>query len=60
MDVNAVGSGDPTAQETLYDGSLDSGQHTMTWDAGSEASGIYFCRLRADNKVETLQMVLLK
>ena len=36
------------------------GYHSVTWDASSMASGIYFYRLQAGDFVQTRKMVLLK
>jgi hypothetical protein len=36
------------------------GEHTVNWDASNLSSGIYFYELRADNRVQTKKMMLLK
>jgi len=46
--------------ETLYDGSIGAGEHTVTWNAANYSTGIYFYRLAIDSKTETRTMVLLK
>ncbi|MEE8405339.1 MAG: T9SS type A sorting domain-containing protein [candidate division Zixibacteria bacterium] len=48
--------------ETLVDGNLDAGNHTVTWEASSYSSGVYFYRLIADNDkfVKTNKMMVLK
>lgn len=45
---------------TLFEGDLNSGQHTITWEAGSEPSGIYFYRIRAGEYMQARRMILLK
>jgi hypothetical protein len=48
--------------ETLVDGNMDAGIHTVTWEASSYSSGVYFYRLIADNDkfVKTNKMMVLK
>jgi len=46
--------------ETLIDGSLTAGAHTVTWDAGRQASGVYFYRLIFEGQVLTRKMTFLK
>jgi len=46
--------------ETLAQGIKPVGNHQATWDASVQASGIYFYRIKAGDKVETEKMVLLK
>ncbi|MEW6411959.1 MAG: S8 family serine peptidase [Candidatus Zixiibacteriota bacterium] len=45
---------------TLADGMYTAGQHSVTWDASSVASGVYFYRLETDNFVDQKKMLLLK
>jgi len=45
---------------TLVDGELPAGNHTITWDASSVSSGVYFYRLTTNQFVETKKMMLLK
>jgi N-acetylmuramoyl-L-alanine amidase len=45
---------------TLVDGELIAGTHTIEWNAGTVASGIYFYRLQADAYTETKKMLYLK
>ncbi|MBI4428308.1 MAG: T9SS type A sorting domain-containing protein, partial [Ignavibacteriales bacterium] len=50
---------------SLVDGEQPAGTHEATWDArtmgnASAASGVYFARLEAGNRVQTQRMVLLK
>ncbi|MCH7690045.1 MAG: T9SS type A sorting domain-containing protein [candidate division Zixibacteria bacterium] len=48
--------------ETLVDEHMDAGNHTVTWEASSYSSGVYFYRLIADNDkfVKTNKMMVLK
>ena len=46
--------------ETLFDGQMKAGENDVVWNGGSVASGIYFYRATAGNKVETRKMVLIK
>jgi hypothetical protein len=36
------------------------GRHQITWDASDAASGVYFARVSAGNKAQTVKMTLLK
>ncbi len=44
----------------LVDGNLSAGRHTVSWDASDAASGVYFYKLTAGEKVVTKKMNLLK
>jgi hypothetical protein len=44
----------------LVDGYREAGTHTVTWDAGRHASGLYLYRLRVGQFCETWKMLLLK
>jgi hypothetical protein len=46
--------------ETLIDGYLEAGYHSVVWNASSNASGVYFYRLSTDDFTETKKMLLLK
>ncbi|MBD3170087.1 MAG: T9SS type A sorting domain-containing protein [candidate division Zixibacteria bacterium] len=46
--------------ETLIDGITQAGQHTVSWDAATYSSGLYFYRLTAGENVFTKRMTLLK
>jgi hypothetical protein len=46
--------------ETLAEGIKLTGNHQAIWDASGQASGIYFYRIKAGDKVETSKMLLLK
>jgi hypothetical protein len=46
--------------ETLTDGHMEAGHHSVQWDASSYSSGIYFYRLTVADQVFTERMTLLK
>jgi hypothetical protein len=46
--------------ETLAEGIKPVGIYQAIWDASKQSSGIYFYRIKADDKIETRKMVLLK
>jgi len=45
---------------TLVDSRMNSGQHSVVFDASNLASGVYLYRIRAGNYMETRQMTLIK
>ncbi len=45
---------------TLVDQQMSSGVYNVTWNAGNNASGIYFFKIEADNFVSTRKMMLIK
>jgi hypothetical protein len=45
---------------TLFQGRQPSGVHTVTWDASDVGSGIYFARLRTEDRYESVKMVLIR
>ena len=45
---------------TIVNNSLTAGTHTITWNARNLASGIYLCRIEADDFVKVNKMLLLK
>ena len=45
---------------TLLDGYKEAGSHTVTWDGGKQASGIYFYHIKAGEFTATRKMTLLK
>ncbi len=46
--------------ETLVDGYVEAGEHSVTWDASSYSSGVYFYKLTSGDKTFTKRMMLLK
>ena len=45
---------------TLVNSQLQAGNHTLEWNAGEVASGIYLYRIEAGDFVDTKKMILLK
>ncbi len=45
---------------TLFNGSLEAGNHVVTWDGSTVASGVYFYRLTTSEGSQTRKMLLLK
>jgi spore germination protein YaaH len=45
---------------TLFNGDHAPGTFTVTWDAHAQASGLYFCTLRAEREMKTIKMLLQK
>ena len=45
---------------TLYDGSVEAGEHSVVWDASGYSTGVYFYRPETSEKTETRSMALLK
>jgi hypothetical protein len=46
--------------ETLVDGFMGAGEHTVNWNASSEPSGVYFCRMATDSDRLMRRITLLK
>jgi hypothetical protein len=46
--------------ETLFEGFQSAGEHWIIWDGGDQTSGVYFYRIRTENKTETKKMTLMK
>ncbi len=46
--------------ETVSKGIMPAGEHKAIWDASGQASGIYFCRIKAGDKTDSKRMTLLK
>jgi hypothetical protein len=44
----------------LVNGLKDAGSHQITWEASSQASGLYFCRLQAGSFNQVRKMMLVK
>ena len=49
-----------TRIKTIASGSFPAGEHTLNFNAGNLASGVYFYRLTAGDFTQTKQMVLIK
>jgi hypothetical protein len=45
---------------TLVEGRLNAGEHSVRFNAGSLASGVYLYTLRADDRYEVRKMMLMK
>jgi hypothetical protein len=43
-----------------FSGSLEVGQHSITWEANSLASGLYICQMTTTQSVTTTKLVLLR
>jgi hypothetical protein len=46
--------------DVVADRRFERGGHQAVWNAGSFASGVYFCRLRFDSYVATRKMILAR
>jgi hypothetical protein len=46
--------------ETLVEGRHAAGTYSVRWNAGANASGIYFCRIKAGTREETAKMLLIR
>jgi len=46
--------------ETLVNGNMEAGYHSVVWNANSYASGVYFVKMVAGNYVNTQKLMLLK
>ena len=47
-------------ERLLNDSFLHQGNHSVSWDAGNMATGLYIYRLRAGNEIHTKKMLLIK
>ncbi len=45
---------------TLVDGLRTAQQHTMHWEVGGQASGLYLARMQVGSKARTIKMLLVK
>jgi len=45
---------------TLFNGKQEAGIHTVEFDASTLNSGVYFCRVQANNSVDIKRMILVK
>ena len=46
--------------ETLIDGTVSAGIHNIQWNGSEVPSGIYICRLKAGQSIQTRKMILQK
>ncbi len=46
--------------ETLIDGVLNGGSHTVAWKPNGKKSGVYFCRLQTERSTSTRKLLYLK
>ncbi len=46
--------------KTLVDGKLENGEHLVTFNPGNLQTGVYICRLQAENTVAAHKMILIK
>jgi flagellar hook assembly protein FlgD len=46
--------------ETLLEGELSAGDHSVMWNASGKASGMYFYRLKSGDFVSVKKCLLLK
>ena len=46
--------------ELLASGNMQPGQHSITWNADSHSSGVYFVKMIAGDYVDTQKLILLK
>ena len=53
---NAIGQ----EVQTLFKQHQLQGSHEITWDAGDQPSGVYFCELKADGQSSVRKMILIK
>lgn len=45
---------------TLASEELAAGAYTRQWNASDFASGVYFCQMRSDQKLQTIKLILLR
>ena len=45
---------------TLISSNMDAGYHSIIWDANSQASGVYFVKMIADEYISTQKLMLVK
>jgi flagellar hook assembly protein FlgD len=45
---------------TLISEFHSAGKHTVQWDAGNLPSGMYLCRLQAENEQRVIKLLLMK
>ena len=45
---------------TLVNTTMDAGYHTVTWNADSHSSGVYFVKMIAGNYISTQKLMVIK
>ena len=46
--------------ETLIDQNMLAGYHSITWNASSYSSGVYFIKMQAGSNIRTQKLMLVK
>ena len=46
--------------ETLLNGSMKAGYHSITWNADKHASGVYFVKMITNEYISTQKLILMK
>lgn len=46
--------------ETLFNGTLSTGNHSLIWHASNQSSGVYFCIATSDETVKSIKLILIK
>ena len=46
--------------DNLYDGYIQSGQHTLEWNASQQSSGVYLIRAKYQNNIFLKKAILIK
>ena len=46
--------------EVLVSGNMKPGFHSVTWNADSHASGVYFVKMAAGEYISTMKLMLIK
>ena len=46
--------------ETLFNGTLSSGNHSLIWHASNQSSGVYLCVATSDGTTKSTKIVLIR